>query len=196
MSVLYIVVPIALLVLVTGISAFVWAVRAGQFDDLKTPAMRMLHDELLPRRPRIEIIEADTATLDIDAIADVANDELRAGSRVAVTIQRVAGKPIEPETVDLAPIDEPVATSARAVDLVTRRCLEVAAELGAKSIALPAFGTGVGGFPVESCARRMITVIRRYTPPSLERVCIAVEDGAVGEAFERALRFEPDAGEG
>jgi cbb3-type cytochrome oxidase maturation protein len=45
MSVLYIVVPVALLIVAVAVGAFVWATNRGQFDDLDTPAMRMLHDD-------------------------------------------------------------------------------------------------------------------------------------------------------
>jgi cbb3-type cytochrome oxidase maturation protein len=45
MSVLYIVVPLALLVVGAAVAAFVWATNQGQFDDLDTPAVRMLHDD-------------------------------------------------------------------------------------------------------------------------------------------------------
>jgi len=45
MSVLYIVLPAALLVVAIAVAAYVWAARRGQFDDLITPAMRMLNDD-------------------------------------------------------------------------------------------------------------------------------------------------------
>ena len=45
MSVLYLVIPIALVLAGTGLGAFLWAVRKGQFDDLDTPAVRMLFDD-------------------------------------------------------------------------------------------------------------------------------------------------------
>ena len=45
MSVLYIVLPLALLVVGIAVGAFVWAARRGQFDDLDTPAVRVLHDD-------------------------------------------------------------------------------------------------------------------------------------------------------
>ena len=45
MSVLYIVLPLALVVVGVAVGAFVWAARRGQFDDLETPAVRMLHDD-------------------------------------------------------------------------------------------------------------------------------------------------------
>lgn len=45
MSVLFIVVPLAVLLAALGVLAFAWAARSGQFDDVDTPAERMLHDE-------------------------------------------------------------------------------------------------------------------------------------------------------
>ena len=55
MSVLYIVVPVALLIVAAAVGAFVWAANRGQFDDLETPALRMLHDDeerILPANDR------------------------------------------------------------------------------------------------------------------------------------------------
>jgi len=45
MSVLYILVPLALVIVFVAIGAYVWAARHGQFDDTETPAIRMLHDD-------------------------------------------------------------------------------------------------------------------------------------------------------
>ena len=45
MSVIFIVLPIALVVVLVAVAAFVWGARRGQFDDLETPALRMLHDD-------------------------------------------------------------------------------------------------------------------------------------------------------
>lgn len=45
MSVMFVLVPVALFVVGLAIVAYVWAARRGQFDDLETPAMRILHDE-------------------------------------------------------------------------------------------------------------------------------------------------------
>ncbi|HEY5440363.1 MAG TPA: cbb3-type cytochrome oxidase assembly protein CcoS [Gemmatimonadaceae bacterium] len=49
MSVIFIVVPLALLIVLIAVIAYVWSARAGQFDDLDTPAMRMLHDDDGPK---------------------------------------------------------------------------------------------------------------------------------------------------
>ena len=45
MSVVFIVFPLALLIAAIAVLAFIWATRSGQFDDMDTPAMRMLHDD-------------------------------------------------------------------------------------------------------------------------------------------------------
>ena len=45
MSVLFIVIPLALLVVLIAVIAYIWSARVGQFDDLDTPAVRMLHDD-------------------------------------------------------------------------------------------------------------------------------------------------------
>lgn len=45
MSVIYIVLPLALVIVGIAVAAFVWAARRGQFDDLDTPGVRMLHDD-------------------------------------------------------------------------------------------------------------------------------------------------------
>jgi cbb3-type cytochrome oxidase maturation protein len=44
-SVVFLVLPLALVVVLAAVAAFAWAARRGQFDDLETPAIRMLHDE-------------------------------------------------------------------------------------------------------------------------------------------------------
>ena len=78
-------------------------------------------------------------------------------------------------------------TSAEAISAATRRTLEVADELGAESLALPAFGTGVGGFALDECARLMVAEARAYEPRSLRRVVFAVYGAEAEEAFRAAL---------
>jgi cbb3-type cytochrome oxidase maturation protein len=45
MSVIYVVLPLALLLAAAAVGAFIWAVRRGQFDDVETPAIRVLYDD-------------------------------------------------------------------------------------------------------------------------------------------------------
>jgi len=49
MEILYLLIPIALILVAAMIGAFVWASRSGQFDDLEGPAHRILMDEDEPR---------------------------------------------------------------------------------------------------------------------------------------------------
>jgi len=67
MSVMYLILPLALLVVFVAVLGFVWAARRGQFDDLDTPAMRALHDEVGKKKP-IEVVwheEAPEGKLDL-----------------------------------------------------------------------------------------------------------------------------------
>jgi cbb3-type cytochrome oxidase maturation protein len=45
MSVLYLVVPLALVIVAVGAGAYLWAVRDGQMDDLETPGLRVIRDD-------------------------------------------------------------------------------------------------------------------------------------------------------
>jgi len=45
MSALYLALPIALLLALAGVIAFIWSVRSGQMDDLETPALRLLGED-------------------------------------------------------------------------------------------------------------------------------------------------------
>jgi cbb3-type cytochrome oxidase maturation protein len=53
MSVIFIVLPLALVVVLAAVIAFLWAARRGQFDDLTTPALRALHEDQ-PQQAREE----------------------------------------------------------------------------------------------------------------------------------------------
>ena len=65
-------------------------------------------------------------------------------------------------------------TNGKLIGRTTLRCLEVADELGLESVALPAFGTGVGGFSLDECARIMVDAVRCHEPQTLRRVVFAV----------------------
>jgi O-acetyl-ADP-ribose deacetylase len=160
---------------------------------------------------QIEIVEGDITTLEVDAVANAANDHLWMGAGVAGAIKLAGGEQIEREAVALGPIEvgEAVATtggrlkarhvihgavmaqdlrtSADLVARTTRRVLEVADEIGSRSVALPAFGTGIGGFPLDDCAAIMVRETRSYEPQNLERVVFAVFGDEAEEAFRRAL---------
>jgi O-acetyl-ADP-ribose deacetylase len=155
----------------------------------------------------LEVMAADVTQLEVDAIANAANTQLAHGGGVAGAISRAGGPAVQRESHERAPIglgeavettagDMPARwvihaatmelggpTSAEIIERATRSTLAKAEELGAGSLALVAFGTGVGGFPLEDAARIMVGAARDHSG-ELERIVFAVH----GEAAERAFR--------
>jgi O-acetyl-ADP-ribose deacetylase (regulator of RNase III) len=78
-------------------------------------------------------------------------------------------------------------TDGELVRRTTRSCLLLADELGCRSLALPAFGTGVGGFGLAECARIMVETARSFEPQALERVVFAVYGTDAYAAFSSEL---------
>src|SRR4051812_49017333 len=85
-------------------------------------------------------------------------------------------------------------TSAEIIRAATASALAKADELGAKSLALVAFGTGVGGFSVDEAARIEVEEVRRHLSENegLERVVFAVFGAEARRAFEAALAGDAD----
>jgi len=167
--------------------------------------------------PELEVVEGDIAAIAVDAVANAANNHLWMGAGVAGAIKRAGGEEIEQEAMAQGPIGvgdavatgagrlparwvihaavmgQDLATSGDAIRRATRRTLELADELGAESLPLPAFGTGVGGFPLDECARIMVDEARGFEGGSLECVIFAVFGAAAYASFSSALSSpEPD----
>jgi O-acetyl-ADP-ribose deacetylase len=154
----------------------------------------------------LKVIGGDVTKLEVDAIANAANTRLEHGGGVAGAISRAGGPEVQRESHEKAPIGlgeavETTAgemparyvihaatmqlggpTSAEIIDRATRSTLAKAEELGCSSLALVAFGTGVGGFPLEEAARIMVGAAREHEG-ALERILFAVR----GEEAERAF---------
>jgi O-acetyl-ADP-ribose deacetylase (regulator of RNase III) len=77
-------------------------------------------------------------------------------------------------------------TDADKIRRATESALRVADEIGARSIAFPALGTGVGGFPVEECAQIMVDAARAHAG-QVERVVFVVRGEDAYRAFEASL---------
>ena len=155
--------------------------------------------------------EGDIAAVEADAIANAANDHLWMGAGVAGALLRAGGVEIEREAIAQGPIPvgtavattagrlharyvihgavmgQDLVTDADLVRRTTRACLELADELGCESLALPAFGTGVGGFPLGECSRIMVAEARALEATSLRRVIFAVYGAEAAHAFETEL---------
>src|SRR5918999_6376144 len=156
--------------------------------------------------PAIEVLDTDITALEVDAIANAANTQLMHGGGVAGAISRAGGPAVQRESDERAPIglgeavettagDMPARwvihaatmelggpTSADIIERATRSTLAKAEELGCRSLALVAFGTGVGGFPLDEAARIMVAAARSPTR-GLERVVFAGDRGGGGGAF-------------
>jgi O-acetyl-ADP-ribose deacetylase (regulator of RNase III) len=161
----------------------------------------------------VEVLDTDITTLEVDAIANAANTELLHGGGVAAAIARAAGEGLERESRLRAPIGlgeavETTAgnlparwvihaatmgldgvTSADVIRRATAATLQRAESLGARSLALVAFGTGVGGFPVEDAAAIEAEELQLHLAQGsgLERVVFAVHGDEARRAFEAAL---------
>jgi O-acetyl-ADP-ribose deacetylase (regulator of RNase III) len=160
---------------------------------------------------KLEVVEEDIAAVDVDAVANAANNHLWMGAGVAGALKRAGGDEIEREAAAKGPIavGEAVATgagrlpatwvihgavmgqdlrtNAQLVEQTTLSVLHLADDLGAESLALPAFGTGVGGFPLDECARLMVHAVRSHESRTLQRVVFAVFGEDARRAFEGAL---------
>jgi O-acetyl-ADP-ribose deacetylase (regulator of RNase III) len=161
----------------------------------------------------VEVLEGDITTLDVDAIANAANTDLAHGGGVAGAIARAGGPAVQQESDAKAPIGlgEAVETSAgempsrwvihaatmhlggpTSADIIRRATaatLGRADELGARSLALVAFGTGVGGFSMEEAAQIEVEEVRAHLERGsrLERIVFAVHGEEARAAFETAL---------
>jgi len=164
----------------------------------------------------IEVREGDISRCEADALVNAANNHLWMGSGVAGALKRAGGREIEEEAIKKGPIPvgEAVATGAGRLkaryvihaavmgqDLrtdaviikkATENSLRRADELGCKSIAFPALGTGVGGFSLEECARLMIGVVREYAVRKigLEKVIFVLYEDTAYRMFQEELDRE------
>jgi O-acetyl-ADP-ribose deacetylase (regulator of RNase III) len=161
----------------------------------------------------ITCVVGDITDSTAEAIVNAANNHLWMGSGVAGAIKRRGGDRIEREAMALGPIPvgEAVATSAGnlpqkhvihaavmgqdlltdsgKIEAATRNSLRLAEDIGVKSIAFPALGTGVGGFPIELAAQIMIRVARDFLrdSKSVARVEFILFDNDSFESFKSEL---------
>lgn len=166
----------------------------------------------------IETMTGDISEISADAIVNAANSGLWMGSGVAGAIRRRGGKEIEEEALRQGPIDvgaavettagrlnakwvihaaamgPDLATDSSKIRDATRSALRKATSLGAKSIAFPLLGTGVGGFPIGQAADIMISeiIVHIQTHNAPRRVLlVAYSDDAckkIDEALSGAMK--------
>ena len=157
----------------------------------------------------IDILDGDLAAETTDAVVNAANNAFWMGSGVAGALKARGGQAIEAEAMAQGPVEpgqcvitsggrlaaryvihaavmgQDLRTSAALIDRATRNALELAAARQLASAAFPAFGTGVGGFPLAECARTMLEAIRAHAnaATSLRRVRLVLFGQPAYRAF-------------
>jgi O-acetyl-ADP-ribose deacetylase (regulator of RNase III) len=162
---------------------------------------------------QLALWNGDICDLEVDAIVSPANVTLWMSTGVAGAIKRRGGDAIEFAAVRQAPValgdaivtdagslaarwvihavslDHQRRTSAETIDLAVRSALRRARELRVETLAIPALGTGVGGFPLDEAARITVAAVRDELPasPGLATITFALRGAAAYEAFRTAL---------
>jgi O-acetyl-ADP-ribose deacetylase (regulator of RNase III) len=165
--------------------------------------------------PQLDVSTTGITKQKVDAITNAANSHLQNWGGVAKVISVAGGPELEKECAARAPVKvgEAVETTAGdmlplprwvihaatmanpgetitdggVIDKATRSTLALADKLGAQSLALVAFGTGVGGFPLDKAAQIMVSAVRDYTGDSLQRIVFSVQGADAEKAFTAAL---------
>ena len=168
---------------------------------------------------RIELWNGDICDLEVDAIVSPATTSLWMSTGTAGEIKRAGGDAIEFAAIHQAPaalgdaivthagrlaarvvihavsLDRNRRTSAPAIDRAARSTMARVRELGLSSVAFPALGTGIGGFPLDEAARIAVSAVREELEVSslVEHVVFALRGAAAFEAFSRALAADEPA---
>jgi O-acetyl-ADP-ribose deacetylase (regulator of RNase III) len=164
-------------------------------------------------RDKVRISQGDITECALDAIVNAANNDLMLGAGVAGAIRRKGGPAIQQECDRIGPIALGEAavttggnlktkfvihaasmhlggrTSEENLRASTRNSLLRASERKLESIAFPAIGTGIAGFPLERCAQVMLEEVRDHLSgeTSLELVEFVLFDRAAFESFTRVF---------
>lgn len=150
----------------------------------------------------------------VDAIVNAANSHLQHGGGVAGAISSLGGPQIQKESdaIGYVPVGQAVVTGGGKLPAryvvhaigprmgegdedeklrsATVSSLERAEELKVESLAMPAISTGIFGYPMDRCARIMLTVIRNFEPraQSLKRVVLCLHGQAAFDTFHKAMQ--------
>jgi O-acetyl-ADP-ribose deacetylase (regulator of RNase III) len=164
-------------------------------------------------RAKVVIRQGDITEAQVDAIVNAANNDLKLGAGVAGAIRAKGGPSIQQECDQLGPVRIGEAAITGAGNLLaryvihaasmrlggrttepslreaTRNSLLRAKEKGLGSIAFPAIGTGIAGFPLDRCAEVMGAEVRDHlkAESSLERVEFVLFDKPSLYVFQHAF---------
>ena len=160
---------------------------------------------------RIQILQGDLTEMDVDAIVNAANNDLNLGAGLARAIHRKGGEEIQRECNEIGSIPVGYAaitgggklkarhvihaasmglgglrTTAKTLRTSTAHALRLANERHLKTVAFPAVGTGVSGFPMDECAHIMLTEAAQYLKgeTSIETIHFVLFDAASRDIFQ------------
>lgn len=159
---------------------------------------------------KVELKLGDLTEMECDAIVNAANNDLVLGGGVAGAIRRKGGERIQQEcnaigsipvggaaitsggnlkarwVIHAASMQLGGSTEAKALRGATAHSLRIAAQKGLKSIAFPAVGTGIAGFPMKECAEIMLREVAEHLKgeTTLEKVSFVLFDQASLDLFE------------
>ncbi|HYL45816.1 MAG TPA: macro domain-containing protein [Candidatus Limnocylindrales bacterium] len=171
---------------------------------------------------KIEIQQGDLTEMNTDAIVNAANNELQLGGGVAGAIRRKGGPSIQTECDEIGTIPIGGAaitgggklkarhvihaasmqlggqTTAHSLQSSTAHALRIAAQNGLKTIAFPAVGTGIAGFPMRECAEIMLREAAKHLegPTSLEKIYFVMYDADALGVFDGAFKDMKGKGAG
>lgn len=163
---------------------------------------------------KIVLLQDDLTEADVDAIVNAANNDLQLGGGVAGAIRRKGGEQIQREcdAIGSIPVGGAAITSGgrlrarhvihaasmqlggvtteRALRSSTAHALRIAAQNNLKTIAFPAVGTGIAGFPTRECAEIMLAEAQKHLQgaTSLEQVQFVLFDKQSLEVFEQVWK--------
>lgn len=159
---------------------------------------------------KLDFVKGDITDFAVDALVNAANTDLQLGAGVAGAIRRKGGEKIQELCDEIGSIRLGEAavtgggnlkafyvihaasmklggqTSAESLRTATRNSLLRAEEKAIKSLAFPAIGTGIAGFPMDECAEIMLSEVLRHlkSRSSLDKIYFVLFDDAALQVFE------------
>ena len=160
---------------------------------------------------KVVLSQGDLTEADVDAIVNAANNDLQLGGGVAGAIRRKGGPAIQQEcdrigsipvggaaittggslkarhVIHAASMHLGGGTTAKALRSSTAHSLRIASEKGLKSVAFPAVGTGIAGFPMRECAKIMLEEVVQHLKgtTSLQQVHFVLFDQGALDVFQK-----------
>lgn len=168
-------------------------------------------------KEKVLLQQGDITDADVEAVVNAANTQLQLGAGVAGAIRRKGGPAIQQECDAIGPIPLGQAATTSGGHLQARYVIHAASmhlgggttesslreatvnslaravEKQLTSIAFPALGTGIAGFPLERCAHIMLEEVRQHltSQTTLERILFVLFDAAALKIFQKTLTAMP-----